>query len=202
MKKKISLLLLIVLSLFIIVGCDNEDDENLIVSNNEKVDVSEMEHQHCTRAANAGEGIEVRLDYDIYYKGDSLLLLKSVEKVITDDKTSLDTYENAYNSIKKYYEGLDYYDHKVVRNSNSVTNSITINYEKIDIDALVAIEGEEDNIIEDGVAKVSKWRELGKKFGVVCNKNSDELEDDLEKMEEMEEQSKGNNNVEEDTDNV
>ncbi len=182
MKKKISLLLLIVLSLFIFTGCD-DNDENVIISNNEKVDVSKMEHQHCTRAANAGEEIKVNLDYDIYYKGENLLLLKSVEQVVSSESSNLDLYEDAYNSIKKNYDGLDYYDQIVERSNDTVSNTIIINYEKINTKALLDIEGEDENIIENGKAKVDKWLELGKKFGLVCDKTSNELDEDLENME-------------------
>jgi len=63
---------------------------------------------------------------------------------------------------------LDFYEAKVIRNKQDVTSDITINYEKIDIEKLLAIEGEEDNIIENGEAKVSKWKALAEKFGTEC----------------------------------
>ena len=57
---------------------------------------------------------------------------------------------------------------KVIRDDNSVTSNITINYDKIDIDQLLNIEGSKDNIVEDGKAKVDKWMSLAKKFGTKC----------------------------------
>lgn len=43
-----------------------------------------------------------------------------------------------------------------------------INYDKIDIDKLLEIEGEEDNIIVGNKAKLSLWLELAGKVGTVC----------------------------------
>ena len=45
---------------------------------------------------------------------------------------------------------------------------MVINYDKVDIARLLEIEGSEDNIIEDGVAKVDKWLTLAKRFGTKC----------------------------------
>ena len=40
--------------------------------------------------------------------------------------------------------------------------------DKVDIDKLIEIEGEEDNIFENKIPKVSKWLDLSKKFGTTC----------------------------------
>ena len=170
--KKIIIMLVMFISIFMLTGCDG--DNETIVSNGKKVNTSKMGHKHCTREANGGEGMIVNLNYDLYYKGEELTLLKSVEQVVATKDSDLDLYENAYNSIKKNYEGLEYYDQDVVRGDTAVTNTIIINYEKIDIQALLDIEGEEDNIIEDGVAKVDKWITLAKKFGTKCEEVTEE----------------------------
>ena len=56
----------------------------------------------------------------------------------------------------------------MIRTSNSVLNETTINYDEIDIKKLLDIEGEEDNIIEDGKAKVDLYIALLKRFGGTC----------------------------------
>ena len=45
------------------------------------------------------------------------------------------------------------------------------NLEKIDKTKLLQIEGDEDNIIEDGKAKLSLWLEMASKFGVTCKED-------------------------------
>lgn len=162
---KISKIILICIVTIIISGCSTDEK---ILSNGKKVNTNKMQVMHCTRTASAGSGIEVDLKYDLYYNGEDLNILHSTEKVITASDESLDTYENAYKGIHKNYEGLEYYDASVTRTDTTVTSDITINYEKIDIDALLKIEGEEDNIIENGKAKVDKWLTLAKKLGTKC----------------------------------
>ena len=172
--KKSSLLILLLACLLVVVGCEKEET---VESGGETINVTSMQHKHCTRAGNA-TGATVNLNYDLYYTGEILNIIQSEEQVVSDDAKTLDTYEEAYKKIHSNYEGLDYYDTEVIREDNSVTSHITINYDKVDIDKLLEIEGEEDNIIENGQAKVDKWLELMKNFGTKCeivdDKNSEE----------------------------
>lgn len=166
MNKKIFILIL-VCTIFL-TACSSKKEQTKIESNGEVINTSSMKHKKCTRTGNAGTGIDVSLNYDLYYTGDILNILHSEEKVVATNESDLDTYEEAYKKIYKNYEGLKYYDAKVERGDTSVTSDLTINYDKIDIDALLSIEGEEDNIIENGKAKVDKWITLAKKFGTKC----------------------------------
>lgn len=167
MIKKNSLLIVLAVSLFTLTGCSNNNAENFS-SNGEKVNTADMKVMHCSREASADSGIEVELNYDLYYTGEDLNILHSEEKVISASDESLDLYEDAYKKIHTHYEGLEYYDVKVTRKDTTVVNDITINYDKIDIKRLLEIEGEEDNIIENGKAKVAAWLTLAKKFGTTC----------------------------------
>lgn len=121
----------------------------------------------CTRTGTVTNG-STKMNYEVYYKGEYVVLLHSTEKIISDSSSVLDTYEEAYKNIFKQYEGLEYYDNKITRSSNSVTNEITINYEKIDMGKLLDIEGEEDNVIENGKVKLDTWLSFAKKYGVTC----------------------------------
>lgn len=121
----------------------------------------------CTRTGTVTNG-STEMNYEVYYKGEYVVLLHSTEKIISDSSSVLDTYEEAYKNIFKQYEGLEYYDNKITRSSNSVTNEITINYEKIDMGKLLDIEGEENNVIENGKVKLDTWLSFAKKYGVTC----------------------------------
>lgn len=121
----------------------------------------------CTRIGTVTNG-STEMNYEVYYNGEDIVLLHSTEKIISDSSSVLDTYEEAYKNIFKQYEGLEYYDNKVTRSSNSVTNEITINYEKIDMGKLLDIEGEENNVIENGKVKLDTWLSFAKKYGVTC----------------------------------
>lgn len=172
MKKTINLVVLLIISMFILTGCEEEQKqiENNAggVIDNVQIDNTTKGHKVCTRSANAGSNAEVELNYDVYYTGENINILVSKEKLITEDQDMLKQYEDAYKQIGSYYKELQYYNQKVTRTNNSVLNEITINYDKIDIKQLLAIEGEEDNIIENGKAKVDLYIALLKKFGGKC----------------------------------
>lgn len=178
--KKISLFFIIFCLVLISTGCSEETKtegsttdvtgtttvKQTIVDEDFDKDGSGM--LKCNTKAEAGEGIDVDLNYSIKYKNGNILELISIQKVSSDSQDSLDLYENAYQGIAKNYDGLNYYENNIVRDSNSVTYTITINYEKIDVKKLLAIEGEEDNIIKSGKAKLSLWLDLAGKMGTTC----------------------------------
>ncbi len=166
--KKSKYIILIIVAVFLLTACDKST--TVEKKEKEEVETKEMEHKHCTRQSTNSGGVSTELSYEIYYTGEKLNLLESTEKVISDNSDKLDEYQEAYEKINKYYKDLKYYDTEVTREDNSVTRSTTINYDKIDIDELLDIEGEEDNIIEDKEAKVQLWLDLAKKFGTKCKK--------------------------------
>ena len=94
--------------------------------------------------------------------------MRSISRVTSKDNSKLDTYENSYKAIAANYKNLAEYKTSVIRDSNSVTYDTTINYDKIDTEKLLEIEGEEDNIIVNGKAKLALWLELAPNVGVVC----------------------------------
>ena len=183
MKKKISLIIILLLSLLVVTACEEEksklqnpnpiiNDGSSNITNNDATQEVEktgiQKHKTCTREANAGDNIEVELNYDVYYTDDILNVLISQEKIITDDQATLTRYEDAYRGIAKHYENLEYYDQVIDRTSNTVLYRTTINYDKIDIKKLLDIEGEDDNIVENGKAKVDLYLALLKRFGGKC----------------------------------
>ena len=181
--KKLSKLVLVLIMLVLLTGCGSNQSSTTANNTNESnstnetatpnTDITEsdttgMEKLTCSREASAGSGVDVNLDYEIYYQGEYIQILHSTEQVVTDDQDTLDEYEDAYKGIYKHYEGLKYYDNTVTRTNNSVTSDTVINYGKIDTDKLLAIEGEEDNVIKDGKVKLDDWLDFAEKFGTKC----------------------------------
>ena len=180
--KKIGKIALLLIAILLLAGCGKENEtttkntqekKTSEPSINNKTEVPEsqtegMSKLTCSREASAGSGVDVNLDYEIYYQGEYIQILHSTEQVVTDDQDTLDEYEDAYKGIYKHYEGLRYYDNTVTRTNNSVTSDTVINYGKIDTDKLLAIEGEEDNVIKDGKVKLDDWLDFAEKFGTKC----------------------------------
>lgn len=159
--KKIIILIIIVMTSAFLIGCSKKESNTTIKTDNKIV------HEHCSRNGTLDNG-SAELNYDIYYTGDVLNKVEAIEKVISSDSSILDQYEAAYKSIHEHYKGLSNYITNVEKDNNSVSSTIIIDYDKVNIDELISIEGEEDNIFEDKIPKVSKWKELAKKVGTKC----------------------------------
>lgn len=123
--------------------------------------------KHCSRKATV-EGAEMLMSYDVYYEGEYVTIIKSLEGITSDNKELLDTYEKAWKDVYAQYKGIDYYENSVVRSENSVICDTKINYVKADVSKIIEIEGEEDNIFEDGKVKLKTWLDFAEKLGVVC----------------------------------
>ena len=176
-KKKLqlfSLILFVLIGSFFITGCGNEEssEKERVVNKKsilDEIDINASGKLSCKREAFA-TGVDVDLRYELEYRDGYVLILHSMEKVISDDNNKLDEYENAYRNIAKNYKGLKYYDINIIRDNDSVLNDTIINYDKLDMDKLLDIEGEEDNIIVDGKVLLKDWVGFAEKFGTVCEK--------------------------------
>ena len=147
MNKKIPRFIILILIIsFICVGC-SDDTKNKTAKTDENV-------LHCKRKATTTDGASTSLTYSIYYDGDYVTKTVSVEKVTSDDDAILKKYQTAYENVFSPYKNIDYYDNKVTTTSNSVISTTVIDYNKVDINKIIAIEGSDDNIFEsDGKVK-------------------------------------------------
>ena len=59
-----------------------------------------------------------------------------------------------------------------IRDNDSVTYNIDIDYEKVDVKKIIELEGEEDNIFDNNKAKLSKYLEFSKKLGITCSEST------------------------------
>lgn len=174
-KKKVSIVLVILVLCLLVSACGIKKDDLDNNGTTTKVTIVDDGFNEkgsgtlkCVTEAEAGEGIDVGLSYVIDYRRGNILKLQSTSKITSLDSNVLDGYYQAYQGISQNYEGLKHYDTSLIRDSNSVTYEAIINYDKIDTDKLLIIEGEEDNVIVNGKAKLSLWLKLAEKFGTTC----------------------------------
>ena len=176
-KKIIFMLLFLCSFIMLLSGCSNNKKEFDKQNNDAVVETNAVSKNfdkngtgvlNCNTPAAAAEGITVDLNYIIKYKRGNILELRSVAKISSSDQNSLDLYETSYKQISNNYKDLDYYDTSIIRDSNTLTYDVVINYDKIDVEKLLDIEGAEDNIIDNGKAKLSLWLDLAGKMGTTC----------------------------------
>ena len=157
--KKFSISLFLIM---ILVLCSSCGKEKIIKEESENV-------LHCTRNITAQDNITTDIKYSIYYDGDYVTKTVSIEKVTSKDKEVLKTYKEAYEKVFSNYKGIDYYDNKVEQYGNTVSSTTIVNYQKVDTNKIIEIEGKDDNIFEDD-GRVKKDTLVGfyKKYGVTC----------------------------------
>ena len=181
--KKIAKFMILVVIGISLVGCSDKKNTTTTQNNettNSSIDtasydrgylvipeeeVKDMEKMTCTRQGNGEDDSKVKLNYTLYYKGEYLQILHSIEQVISKDQDILDEYQLAYINIYKNYENLEYYETSVVREEDSITNDTVKSPQSIEN------KGKEDNIIKDGKVKLDDWLEFAEKFGTTCDKN-------------------------------
>ena len=187
MKKILNSILIIFIGLFVIVltGCSKEDSSTTTDTGSDTVvdkasstikSTDDLANKSgiltCTREGTASGDLVPSFSYVITYREGELLTLRAIEKVSSPTGTGLGAYYDAYLAINKNYEGLDYYTSNVTKTDTSVTRDTLIDYEHIDTDKLLHIEGNEDNIIDDnGKASLDMWLTLANKFGTKCDES-------------------------------
>ncbi len=167
MKRKISFIVLVISLLFIVTGCDDENENNTI----KNYSTDGLNHTSCVRDAyTTDDNTDVDIKIDIYSDDNGYIkLFESVEKITSSDDKVLTEYEESYNKIYSAYKDIKYYDNKVERKDNTVISTTTINYGKVDMKKVLEIEGEEDNVkVVDGKIKLSDWKSFAKKYGTTC----------------------------------
>ena len=122
----------------------------------------------CTLTGKTSNGTEVNVEYIIKYKGDYVKELKTVEKATTSDKTALATYKEETEKAYSKYKDTKYYDYSVKVSDDTITATVTINYEKIDTKKLIEISPNSKNIIENGKVKVKDLQKTYETTGAKC----------------------------------
>jgi uncharacterized lipoprotein YehR (DUF1307 family) len=172
-------ILVIIICLLLLCGCGKKEKVEIVNTSNKKGDTADNGNQNinvngtgkldCTREGEAINGLSAEFHYYVIYKDGILLSIHSIEKVSGDNKSVLDQYEDAYKKIKENYKDIKYYDMNISRDEKSVTNDTNINYEKVDIDKIIKIEGTEKNIFNDKKQPtLKKWLKLGETVGITC----------------------------------
>lgn len=156
MKNKYQTILLIIICIFTLTGCDNNDTKG-------------MKLVTCERKTEQMKNMDAELKYKIYHDGTYIKKTISTEKVTSSDRTILKQYKEAYEKVFKPYKDIEYYDNEVTTTSNSVTSTTIINYEKVDYKKILALEGEDGNIYEtDGKVKLETLVNMYEKYGATC----------------------------------
>lgn len=123
----------------------------------------------CSRTINQA-AIKMNLTYNVTYKGDYVTKIESSEEVTTEDESTLELYKTQLESTTVSFKDIEHYDHEIKIDGNTLTSTITIDYEKIDTNKLIEIDSSMKQIIKDGKISVETIEALYSQLGITCEK--------------------------------
>lgn len=153
MKKKFLLVTLLVMTL-LVTGCNSKSEETKVLT--------------CSRTATVTEGVRMDLSYKVTYKGDYVEVIETLEKIISDDETILETYKTSVESMYSPYKGVEHYDYEVTVDGDTLTSKTKIDYSKIDTDKMIEIDSANATLIKDGKILVDDVQTMYETVGATC----------------------------------
>lgn len=155
--KKYFLLAASIVSLFLVTGCGKEEAKTIECTLNRKDVITNY---------------ELEAKYVINYVDSKVNTVETTEKVTSDSKTVLDTFKTTFdNSYGKMNDNYGGYDYKVKTTSNSVTSSVTVDYNKMDLNKLVKDEPTIKNLMTNkNKLDAAKMQKNYEGMGATCKK--------------------------------
>lgn len=151
--KKIKYLLVLLLGIVVITGCESNEKEKTMV---------------CTRTVNQGT-ISMDLKYTVTYKGDYVQQIESIEKVKSSDPATLTTFKDTIEVTYKPYLDIKYYDFDIAVDEDTLISTVKIDYSKIDTKKLIEIDSANSQLFtDDGKAKLETIKATYKASGATC----------------------------------
>lgn len=129
----------------------------------------EQKSMKCSRTMNQN-GATLDLQYEVLYTGDFVDVVKSTEKVTSDNKELLETYKETVEEQYKTYKDVEHYDYNVNIDGNVLTSTTNIDYTKIDTGKMIEIDSANSQLIKDGKVKLDTVKSLYQQMGITCEK--------------------------------
>ena len=163
MKKGLALLSLLVL----LTGCGNEE------KNDVTPEVPKQKTMHCESSTrDVVNGYETTSEYTIYYTGDYVDKVETVETVTSESEEFLDNMEDyvnsTYEATNNAYGG---YTYEVIREDGSVVSNVTIDYSKMNLEQYVTDQPTMSDYVKDGKFLVEGIVSIYEDAGATCEEN-------------------------------
>ena len=124
----------------------------------------------CTRTANLN-GVEMDLRYEVTYEGENVNRVQTTEKVTTDSEDTLQQYKQQVENIYSNFDNIEHYNYNVEINGNTLTSTTDIDYTKIDIDELLAIDSSIQQLLNDNdKIDLDSITQVYESAGATCDK--------------------------------
>lgn len=122
----------------------------------------------CSTTIDNGN-YKVVSEYNITYdKNQNVVSIDTNEVVTSDDETILDYIESSVNSSFEKYKDLKYYNFNLKREKGKLSETIKVNYSKLDIDKFIAIDNSVESMFSNGKLKYDTIINTYKALGITC----------------------------------
>lgn len=140
--------------LILVTGCGSSKEEKMV----------------CTRTSTMN-GIDMNLHYEVYYQGNNVNKVKTIEKITSDSEEDLKTLEKQTKAVYSNFDNIEHYKYKVVIKENTLIGTTDINYEKIDINQLLEVDSSIKNLLNDNnKIDLDKITQVYEQTGATCEK--------------------------------
>ena len=153
MKNKILLIAVLIVTL-IITGCNSKKEETKTLV--------------CTSDTIVTTGVQMILNYKVTYTGDYVELIKTEEKIISDDESILEKYKTSVESLYSPYQDVEYYNYSVEISDDTLISKTEIDYLKVDTNKLIEIDSNNATFITDGKIKINDVKAMYEAVGATC----------------------------------
>lgn len=128
---------------------------------------AEQKTLKCSRTMNQN-GAELNLQYEVLYTGNYVDIVRSTEKVTSDNQKLLETYKETVEEQYKPYKDIEHYDYNVSIEGNVLTSTTNIDYTKIDTVKMIEIDSVNSQLFQDGKVKLDTVKALYTQMGITC----------------------------------
>ena len=156
--------LLILLASVLLTGCES----NETVDNDDNVE-PELSMITCVMDDVSYDGYTLDSEYIVNYSGDYVDIVVTTETVTSDSEDILDYMEEYLNQNYEFSdETYGGYTYNVLRSSNQVSATVTIDYSVMDLEQFKEDQPSISSYIEDGKFLVDGIVEMYESFGATC----------------------------------
>ena len=188
MKKTFKISVLLILCVFAVTGCSDNNNQKLGGHLNEKDSIldniqdkdsnSDTTNDNkndsrkvltCTKSGTVTTGVQADFTYQVFHDGIYAEEVHTVEKLMTNNEEYLQQYRNLLIRGYEPYQDIEFYDYDVKINGNTLTSTVNINYAKKDKEKMIEINKENATLIKNGKVLVSDMKALyEQQVGAVC----------------------------------
>ena len=143
--------------LFLIAGCGKEQE----------VLTGPLKTMICESSATQGN-VKMDLHYQVTYRGSYVSTVETKEVLTSSNTATLEGYQKAILDIYKKFDGIEHYNYDIKLEENTLTSTVSIDYEKVDTKKLLSIDESTEALIKDGKVKLEDIKKVYESVGATC----------------------------------